>query len=160
MTNIEFIENAIAENSGRVDGLSFSGVLNLGKAEKLLSEMESNLERLFKLNRAFEDLDELEKRFGVEIVRVAGSYSTEVSIENTMMYFRYNDTYRDFAKSRFNVICSEADNIQKIVDEEWAKLSNSRKACHVSYAMYDFQKQEIEKMKNFIQFLTSEYEED
>ena len=87
MTNIEFIENAIAENSGRVDGLSFSGVLNLGKAEKLLSEMESNLERLFKLNRAFEDLDELEKRFGVEIVRVACSYSTEVSIENTMMYF-------------------------------------------------------------------------
>ena len=161
MTNIEFIEMNIIENIGGVNVVNFSPVLSLEETENILSEMEANKGRLFKLNAAFEDLSELEKISGVKIISVS-CFSSAVSIverKYTLMNFIYNETYRDFAKSRFKVICSEADNIQKVINNEWFKLSDSSKACLVSDAIFILQKEEIEKMEKHIQFLTSEYEE-
>jgi hypothetical protein len=159
MTNIEFIEKTIAENIGGVNVVNFSPVLSLEKAENMLSEMEANKGRLFKLNAAFEDLSELEKNSGVNIISVS-CFSSAISLverKNTLMNFIYNETYRDLAKAKLRVICSQKEDIQKVIINEWFKLSDSAKACLVSDAIFILQKEEIEEMEKHIQFLTSEY---
>jgi hypothetical protein len=159
MTNIEFIEKTIAENIGGVNVVNFSPVLSLEKAENMLSEMEANKGRLFKLNAAFEDLSELEKNSGVKIISVS-CFSSAISIverKYTLMNFIYNETYRDLARTKLRVICSQTEDIQKVINNEWFKLSNSTKACFVSDAIFILQKEEIEKMEKHIQFLVSDY---